>query len=268
MTEAGWLVCADPEPMLRSLSRRPRRKTPGGPGLDPERFRAFAAACCRRVWAHLTDYLRVVLEHLERYPHQAAPDTLTLAGQIYRAEAEGLGSRWALEMARILHGPADYRQLMAIDVQRCAAAAVGQAAEPQPYQAAKAHLWAARSVGLAEVLDSYPPGQRVPNVNSAWDRVSTRELRAQAGVLRDVFGNPFRPAAFDPPWRTPTVLALGRAAHEERTLPSGELDPARLAVLADALEEAGADAAVLAHLHGPGPHVRGCWAVDLATGRW
>src|SRR5262249_1422755 len=109
MTEAGWLACADPEPMLRSLSRRPRRKAPGPPGLDPGRFRAFAAACCRRVWGHLTDYLRVVLEHLERYPHQAAPDTLTLAGQICRAEAEGLGSRWALEMATILHGPADYR---------------------------------------------------------------------------------------------------------------------------------------------------------------
>jgi hypothetical protein len=35
-------------------------------------------------------------------------------------------------------------------------------------------------------------------------------------------------------------------------------------VLADALEEVGgADEALLGHLRGPGPHVRGCWAVDL-----
>jgi hypothetical protein len=39
---------------------------------------------------------------------------------------------------------------------------------------------------------------------------------------------------------------------------------ARLVVLADALEEAGCqDWEFLAHLRGPGPHVRGCWALDL-----
>jgi hypothetical protein len=40
-----------------------------------------------------------------------------------------------------------------------------------------------------------------------------------------------------------------------------------LPVLADALEEAGCgDAEVLGHLRGPGPHVRGCWALDLVLG--
>jgi hypothetical protein len=39
-------------------------------------------------------------------------------------------------------------------------------------------------------------------------------------------------------------------------------------VLADALEEVGCtDAGLLGHLRGPGPHVRGCWAVDLLLGR-
>jgi hypothetical protein len=34
--------------------------------------------------------------------------------------------------------------------------------------------------------------------------------------------------------------------------------------LGDALEEAGcSDEEILAHLRGPGPHVRGCWVVDL-----
>jgi hypothetical protein len=62
------------------------------------------------------------------------------------------------------------------------------------------------------------------------------------------------------------VLSLAEAAYQERLLPSGELDPQRLAVLADALEEAGAEGDLLAHLRGPGPHVRGCWALDAALG--
>jgi hypothetical protein len=54
---------------------------------------------------------------------------------------------------------------------------------------------------------------------------------------------------------------------EDRTLPAGTLDADRLAVLADALEEAGCDnAEVLGHLRSPGPHVRGCFAVDLCLG--
>jgi hypothetical protein len=43
---------------------------------------------------------------------------------------------------------------------------------------------------------------------------------------------------------------------------------ADLPILADALEDAGCtEAAVLAHCRGGGEHVRGCWAVDLLTGR-
>jgi hypothetical protein len=93
------------------------------------------------------------------------------------------------------------------------------------------------------------------------------EPPVQAALLRDIFGNPFRPVSIHPAWISPTVTTLATAAYEERALPAGELDPARLSVLADALEEAGADASLLAHLRGPGPHVRGCWVVDLLTGR-
>ena len=86
----------------------------------------------------------------------------------------------------------------------------------------------------------------------------------QADMFRDIFGNPFRPVTINPAWLTPTVASLSTVAYEERALPSGELDPARLAVLADAFEEAGCTTAnLLGHLRGPGPHVRGCWAVDL-----
>jgi hypothetical protein len=87
-------------------------------------------------------------------------------------------------------------------------------------------------------------------------------------LLRDVFGNPFRPITLDPVWQTPQVVALAQAAYEQREVPAGTLDPARLAVLADALEDAGCGSAdVLGHLRGPGPHVRGCWALDLLLGR-
>jgi hypothetical protein len=68
--------------------------------------------------------------------------------------------------------------------------------------------------------------------------------------------------------RDGTVPRLAQVAYEERFLLSDRLHRARLAVLADALEEAGcSDAALLDHLRGPGEHVRGCWAIDLLTGR-
>jgi hypothetical protein len=93
------------------------------------------------------------------------------------------------------------------------------------------------------------------------------EDRPFVALLHDIFGNPFHPVAFDPAWRTPTVVSLAQAAYDERLLPSGELDRDRLLVLADALEEAGADTVLLEHLRSPGPHVRGCFAVDALLGK-
>jgi hypothetical protein len=87
----------------------------------------------------------------------------------------------------------------------------------------------------------------------------------QADLLRDLFGPlPFRLVTILPAWQTPEVMSLAQAAYDQRELPAGTLDLARLAVLADALEDAGCtDQTVLGHLRGPGPHVRGCWALDL-----
>ncbi len=85
-------------------------------------------------------------------------------------------------------------------------------------------------------------------------------------LLREIFGNPFRPVAIEPGWlrwNGGLVPRLAQAATEQRQLPAGYLDAAPLAVLADAAEEAGCtDAGLLGHLRGPGPHVRGCWALD------
>jgi hypothetical protein len=89
-------------------------------------------------------------------------------------------------------------------------------------------------------------------------------------VLRDIVANPFCLAKLGPSvlqWNAGTVKRLAEEAYQERLLPSGHLDPQRLGVLADALEEAGADAELVGHLRGPGPHYRGCWCIDLLTGR-
>src|SRR5262249_38284578 len=98
---------------------------------------------------------------------------------------------------------------------------------------------------------------------------SVREVQTeQSCLLRCLFGNPFRPIVVDPACRTPTVTALATAAYEERSLPRGTLDPDRLAVLADALEDAGCtDEQLLAHLRVPSPHGRGCWVIDLLLGK-
>jgi hypothetical protein len=99
----------------------------------------------------------------------------------------------------------------------------------------------------------------------------SEELAAQALLLRDIFGNPFRPITLHPAvltWNDATVVRLAQAAYEERHMPEGTLDNGRLAVLADALEEAGCnDADILSHCRSGGEHVRGCWVVDLLLGK-
>jgi hypothetical protein len=96
--------------------------------------------------------------------------------------------------------------------------------------------------------------------------------RRLVDVLRDVFGNPFALVPVVDPawlaWRGGIVRELAQAAYKERRLPEGTLDPARLAELADALEQSGCEYAdLLGHLRGPGPHVRGCWVLDLILGK-
>ena len=80
-------------------------------------------------------------------------------------------------------------------------------------------------------------------------------------LLREVVGNPFRPVTIDHDWRTSAVLDLSRQMYKAR-----EFGP--MPVLADALQDAGCEHPdVLTHCRGPGPHVRGCWVVDLVLGK-
>lgn len=88
-------------------------------------------------------------------------------------------------------------------------------------------------------------------------------------LLRDIVYNPFRRCPNISLRRLPPlVTSIARVAYEERLLPSGHLDPTHLAVLSDALEEAEfSNSEILNHLRSPGPHVRGCWALDFIRGQ-
>jgi hypothetical protein len=98
------------------------------------------------------------------------------------------------------------------------------------------------------------------------------ELRAVCDLIREVIGNPFRPSPSLADqvlrWNSGTVRRLAQGVYDEPRMPEGTLDNARLAVLADALEEAGCtDLDLLGHLRGSGGHVRGCWALDVVLGK-
>jgi hypothetical protein len=87
------------------------------------------------------------------------------------------------------------------------------------------------------------------------------EDRIQCGFIRDIFGNPFSPVDFDSRWRTSDVVSLARSMYESRGFTA-------MPILADALLEARCDNDdILNHCRSEGPHVRGCWVVDLILGK-
>lgn len=82
------------------------------------------------------------------------------------------------------------------------------------------------------------------------------ELLAQSNLLRDIFGNPFRPITIEPGCRAPEVLGMAQTMYERDCFDG-------LSALSLALEKAGCTAQeVLEHCRAPGIHVRGCWVID------
>ncbi len=93
------------------------------------------------------------------------------------------------------------------------------------------------------------------------ESVGEAEEAAFCNLFRDIFGTPFRPVAIDPSWLTSTVVALAEGIYSEKAFD-------RLPILADALMDAGCSHDdLLNHLRSDGPHVRGCWALDLVLGK-
>jgi hypothetical protein len=242
VTEAEWLACTDPAPMLGSLRGK----------VSERKLRLFAAACCRRAafmvdaWAYdfRRDDYRRALATAERFADGAAG-----ADELNRAQSDADDSTFInqdLEFADLGHGVDPFRDVASAD------------------PAVVADVWQQILVLVREF--GADPNETGPRRRH--DAEERAERTAQAGLLRDLLGNPFRPVAVGPAWQTPQGVALARATYDQRELPSGTLVPASLAVLADALEEVGCENAdLLGHLRGPGPHVRGCWALDLLLGQ-
>jgi hypothetical protein len=188
-------------------------------------LRLFAVACCRRIEARLTHRLsRQALELVERHADGRATDEELAASSARVREAH----RWRHVVRR--------RATTALDAV------------------------------YAMTVKAFPAAAAARALDAAADRA--KEQAAQWRLLRCVFGNPLRPVpVIDPAWlswQDGTVERLARAAYDERRLPDGTLDETRLAVLADALEEVGCENVdLLGHLREPGPHVRGCRALDV-----
>jgi hypothetical protein len=249
MTEAEWLACTDPRPVLRSLAGK----------VGPRKMRLCAAACCRRVWHLLPDErCRRAVEVAERYA-----DRLASRQDLAAAHAGASAACQAASAASGRFGP------FALMGATYAAQTVAWSTHPTK------RTYGSSAADSAEAAVTYSAfsGIALRSVftdadHERWSTTHASERAAQVLLLRDVLGAASLPAVGGAAWRTADVVRLAEAAYEERTLPAGTLGPARLAVLADALEEAGcADAELLGHLRGPGPHVRGCWAIDLLTGR-
>jgi hypothetical protein len=222
-TEAEWLG-GNPDAMLRCLVRltSDRRVVFHLPRLAVQRkLRLFYCACCRLRWDLLPPAGREAVGAIERY-------------------ADGLAGAKQLRAAR--------RAAEAVSRELRPAWAGGYA--PGAWDATST---ADLAVTAAEVHGRLRSGS-VPNGLPAG-------AAAQALLLGDLFGNPFRPVEVPAAWRTPTVVSLARAIHNERAF-------GLMPVLGDALQDAGcAHPEVLAHCYGPGPHAPGCWLLDGLTGR-
>jgi hypothetical protein len=198
-------------------------------GKDSDRkMRLFAIACCRRIWHRLSDpRSRRAIEIAERYVESKVRN---LERESARREAR----------AAMMEGERD--------------------SEKDPAWALRGELVALTvservSANLLIALFNEKAQKQNPTGE-------TTESVAQADLLRDLFGHlPFRSTNSNRNWLTPTVLSFAQAIYDDGTFD-------HLPILADALEDAGCDNAdILSHCRGPGPHVRGCWVVDLLLGK-
>jgi hypothetical protein len=222
MTEAEWLVAKNPGLMLDSFAGR----------ASERKLRLFLVECAKRLLPTSADQEMVLaLATAGRFADgKATRADLARCSKALRASHQGRAAKWpVLYSDHIRTVPAWHATRLQIP--RAAREGAGCCA------------WASTRTKWGTM--TYPD----------------QEYKAQVALLRCIFGNPFRPVAFTPSWRSETAVALATGIYEQRAFD-------RLPVLADALEEAGCDHAdVLNHLRGPGPHARGCWVVDGVLGK-
>ena len=229
MTEAEWLACADPTPMLEFL----RGKASDG------KLRLFAVESVRLVSKLLVHpNSRAAVEASERVAEGVS--SADILAPIYRAAWDIL--------------PLEPFSNLQVTVARAA----GRTVQEQAYEAA---AWTKN-----EIVELHGEMEE-ENVTSEDEKYPVYWIgKAQgeallAAFLRDIFGNPFRWVSIDRTSLTPNVVRLAQAIYDDRAFD-------RLPMLANALEEAGCtNADILSHCREPGPHVRGCWVVDLLLGK-
>jgi hypothetical protein len=244
MTEQQWLAATDPEPMLEWLR---------GSGTASERqLRLFACACARQVWSLVTD---------ERSRNAVAVAERYADGRATEAERQAASAA----VPCVYGDPDDVtnpENIAAFGTEVAACAAFGaDDYPPLATYAVTCAIAAARAAANAAACAASSPHRADPAVaESIADRAYRQVLESAAALLRDII-QPFRPAQPDPAWLTPDVVALAVGTYDKHAF-------ARLPDLADALERRGCgNAELLAHLRGPGPHVRGCAALDAVLGR-
>jgi len=154
------------------------------------------------------------------------------------------------------------KEKVRLEARRTAKAVYGNVDKPQDCISSELRTAAEKTVRKATLGQGNLAAAAIGWSNrSKFSRKKEAERTKQTDLLRDMAGNPFRPVVVDPDWRNSTVVALARGIYDERAFE-------RLPILADALQDAGCDNDdVLNHCRGSGPHVRGCWVVDLVLGK-
>jgi hypothetical protein len=274
MTEAEWQACTDPAPMLEFLRDK----------ASDRKLRLFAVACCRNIGHLLTDRRsRSAVEAAERHADgrlseveftqvRAAAHEAFLAAKLaeYDAEAEEdfcstpryNGLLAELAAAGAARATVSIKADIRIDV-FAAYRPPDQEDQGEPERSQGCHEWAASARRRSdELLLRTARGYAASRWGTAAEAPS---VTPQPAILRDLFGSsPFRATALPSivlAWNDGTVRRIAEGIYEERAFD-------RLPILADALLDAGCDnEELLAHCRGAGPHVRGCWAVDLILGK-
>jgi hypothetical protein len=228
MTEEEWLASQWPEPMMVELKSK----------ASDRKLRLFDICCCRRL-----------------APYYAVIGLCGVPEAIDRAElfADGLVSEEELKRAQAALARSCFNdeEKQVINIAAHADLAIWTILTPawEDQGTVHEHLW------LTDAWEEMDPQRQFPNEKFA------KEFSILSNYVRDIFGNPFRPVAFAPEWRTDSAIAIAKQMYESR-------DFSAMPILADALQDAGCDNdAILSHCRGPGPHVRGCWVVDLVLGK-
>lgn len=248
MTEQEWMECDSPGPLLEAVRGQASQR----------KLRLFGCACCRRVWELIEgEALQRAVEVAECFAEgQSGKDEMRTAYAEAHAASVLDSPRW--------YGSNHQVELDTVGHWHPAVAVASEARSPRRF------AWLA--VYAAYIAARHAHGELRAEVPANFEGIDrSNEERVQAGLVRCIFGSPFHCPVINSVWlrwNGRTVPRLARATYTERLLPSGELDPAHLAVLADALEDAGcSDATILSHLRSASPHYRGCWVIDLLLGK-